>query len=48
MAAVALGVRTAYPLLANGALTLDLGLGWRVQPLGPLVQTIIDTRTDRN
>jgi hypothetical protein len=40
VAAVALGARTAYRSLANGALTLDLGLGRRVQPLGPLVQTI--------
>ncbi len=39
-AALALGTRTAYRLLAGGALTLDLGVGRRLQPLGPLLQTI--------
>ena len=37
---VALGVRRAYRLLASGALTLDLGAGRRLQPLGPLVQEV--------
>jgi hypothetical protein len=40
VAALALGARTAYRLLANGSLTLDLGVGRRLQPLGPLMQTI--------
>jgi hypothetical protein len=35
-----LGLRKAYRLLASGALTLDLGVGRRVQQLGPLTQTI--------
>jgi hypothetical protein len=39
-AALGLGLRRAYRLLTSGALTLDLGLGRRLQPLGPLVQTI--------
>jgi hypothetical protein len=30
----------AYRLLTSGALTLDLGVGRRLQPLGPLLQTI--------
>jgi Polyketide cyclase / dehydrase and lipid transport len=39
-AALGLGLRRAYRLLASGALTLDLGRGRRLQPLGPLVHTI--------
>jgi hypothetical protein len=35
-----LGLRKAYRLLAGGALTLDLGVGRRIQQLGPLAQTI--------
>jgi hypothetical protein len=38
--ALGLGAWRAYRLLATGALTLDLGVGRRTQPLGPLVQTI--------
>jgi Polyketide cyclase / dehydrase and lipid transport len=45
-AALALGARTAYRLLASGALTLDLDLGRRLQPLGPLVQTIAASPED--
>lgn len=40
VAALAFGARIAYRLLASGSLTLDLGVGRRLQPLGPLVQTI--------
>jgi len=42
VAGAALGfvARKTYRLLANGALTLDLGVGRWLQPLGPLVQTI--------
>jgi hypothetical protein len=40
VAALAFGARTAYRLLASGSLTLDLGVGRRLQPLGPLVLTI--------
>lgn len=42
VAAGALGVavRVGYRLAARGELTLDLGLGRRRQPLGPLVQEI--------
>jgi hypothetical protein len=39
-AGVGLGLHRAYRLLASGALTLDLGRGRRLRPLGPLVQTI--------
>jgi hypothetical protein len=39
-AASGLALRRAYRLLARGALTLDLDLGRRLQPLGPLVWTI--------
>jgi len=39
-AALGFGLRRAYRLFTSGALTLDLGLGRRLQPLGPLVQTI--------
>jgi hypothetical protein len=35
-----LGLRKAYRLLAGGALTLDLGVGRRVQQLGPLTESI--------
>jgi hypothetical protein len=38
--AIAFGLRRAYRLLARGALTIDLGVGRRLQPLGPLVETI--------
>jgi Polyketide cyclase / dehydrase and lipid transport len=40
VAALAFGARAAYRLLASGSLTLDVGVGRRLQPLGPLVQTI--------
>jgi hypothetical protein len=43
--ALGLGAWRTYRLLASGALTLDLGVGRRVQPLGPLVRTI---RAPRN
>jgi Polyketide cyclase / dehydrase and lipid transport len=39
-AALGLALRRAYRLLASGALTLDVGRGRRLQPLGPLVQTV--------
>ncbi len=29
-----------YALLVRGALTLDLGIGRRVRPLGPIARTI--------
>jgi hypothetical protein len=38
--ALGLAARTAYRLLTSGALTLDLDAGRRLQPLGPLLQTI--------
>ncbi len=44
VAALALGARTAYRLLANGAMTLDLGTGRRLQSLGPLVRPIAAPR----
>ena len=34
------GLRRVYRLLARGALTVDLGVGRRSQPLGPLLQHI--------
>ena len=34
------GVGALYELIARGLLTLDLGVGRRVRPLGPLVRTI--------
>jgi len=34
------GAAGAYTLLARGALTLDLGVGRRVRPLGPILRTI--------
>lgn len=37
LSAVAAG---GYALLVRGALTLDLGIGRRVRPLGPIVRTI--------
>jgi hypothetical protein len=40
LAALGLCVRTGYRLVASGALTLDLGLGRRLQALGPEVQII--------
>jgi hypothetical protein len=39
-AALGLGLRRAYRLLAGGKLTLDLGVGRRTQPLGPVVRAI--------
>jgi Polyketide cyclase / dehydrase and lipid transport len=33
-------LRRAYRLLSSGALTIDVGVGRRLLPLGPLVQTI--------
>jgi hypothetical protein len=38
--ALVLAGRKVYRLLASGALTFDLELGRRVQPLGPILQTI--------
>ena len=38
--ALGLGAWRVYRLLASGALTLDLGVGRRVQTPGPLVETI--------
>ena len=38
--ALAWGARKAYRLLTSGALTLDLDVGRRLQPLGPLAHTI--------
>jgi hypothetical protein len=38
--AVAFGLRHGYRLLARGPLTIDLGVGRRLQPLVPLVRTI--------
>ena len=38
--ALPFAARKAYRLLASGALTLDLEAGRRLQPLGPLLQTI--------
>jgi uncharacterized protein YndB with AHSA1/START domain len=43
MARLAAGVAAAgmgYVLLIRGALTLDLGIGRRVRPLGPIVRTM--------
>jgi hypothetical protein len=42
--ALAAGACTAYRLVTGGALTLDLGLGRRLQPLGPLIRTIAAPR----
>jgi hypothetical protein len=44
LAVVGLGLSRAYRLLASGALTLDLGVGRRLQPLGPLVWMIAAPR----
>jgi hypothetical protein len=38
--ALGLAAWRGYRLLASGSLILDLGIGRRTQPLGPLVQTI--------
>ena len=38
--ALAWGARKAYRLLTSGALTLDLDVGRRLRPLGPLAHTI--------
>jgi len=38
--ALGFAARKTYRLLASGALTLDLEAGRRLQPLGPLLQTI--------
>jgi hypothetical protein len=40
-AAVGFAARKAYRLLASGALTVDIDVGRRLQPLGPLEQTIL-------
>lgn len=40
----ALAGTAAYRLATSGALTLDVGLGRRLQPLGPLVRTIAAPR----
>jgi len=37
---IGVGARGTYRLLSSGALTLDLDVGRRVQPLGPVVETI--------
>jgi hypothetical protein len=42
--AIGFGTRRAYRLVAGGALTLDLDLGRRLRPLGPLVLTIAAPR----
>jgi hypothetical protein len=39
-AALGLGLRKSYRLLASGELTLDLARGRRSRPLGPLVWSI--------
>jgi hypothetical protein len=46
-AGVAIGALTlkAYDLLVRGALTLDVGIGRRVQPLGPVAWQIAAPRT---
>jgi hypothetical protein len=38
--ALSVAARVGYRLLARGELTIDLGLGRRAKPLGPLVQEI--------
>jgi hypothetical protein len=38
--ALGFGARKTWRLLTSGALTLDLGVGRRLQPLGPLLQPI--------
>ena len=38
--ALGVGAWRAYRLLARGALTVDLDIGRRTQPLGPLIQAI--------
>ena len=38
--ATVFALRRAYRLLASGSLTLDLGVGRRLQPLGPIELTI--------
>ena len=43
-AAWAVGAATGYVLLVRGALTLDLGLGRRVRPLGPIQVSIAAPR----
>ena len=40
MTVLGVAARKSYRLLTSGALTLDLGLGRRVQMLGPLIQTM--------
>jgi hypothetical protein len=39
-AALGLGLRKTYRLLASGALTVDLGRGRRLRPLGPVMWSI--------
>ena len=43
-AAAAAAGTAAYRLVTSGALTLDLGAGRRLQPLGPLLRTIAAPR----
>ena len=38
--ATAFALRLVYRLLARGALTIDIGVGRRLRPLGPLTWTI--------
>jgi hypothetical protein len=42
--ALGAGGGAAYRLVTSGALTLDLGVGRRLQPLGPIVRTIAAPR----
>src|SRR5262249_9781267 len=41
---IGVGLRVGYRLISSGALTLDLGIGRRVQPLGSVVATIAAPR----
>jgi hypothetical protein len=41
---IGVGLRGGYRLISSGALTLDLGIGRRVQPLGSVVATIAAPR----
>jgi hypothetical protein len=40
LALAALGLGATWRLAATGAVTVDLGIGRRLQPLGPVTQTI--------